>query len=126
MSGDRERALHAAFAANVSAEMAADPEAYARFRAIADRREVAVPVIMAQLQACAAHDTCARLPWLQMPTLVVHGTADRILPFSNGELIASRIAHAQLEVLEGIGHLFFWERPERSAELLRAHALQPA
>jgi len=126
MSGDRERALHAAFAANVSAEMAADPEAYARFRAIADRREVAVPVIMAQLQACAAHDTYARLPRLQMPTLVVHGTADRILPFSNGELIASRIAHAQLEVLEGIGHLFFWERPERSAELLRAHALQPA
>jgi len=110
----------------VSAEMAADPEAYARFRAIAERRPVAVPVIMAQLQACAAHDTYSRLPRLQTPTLVVHGTADRILPSSNGELIASRIAGAQLELLDGIGHLFFWERPERSAELLRAHALQPA
>jgi pimeloyl-ACP methyl ester carboxylesterase len=126
MSGDRERALRAAFAANVSPEMAADPDAYARFRAVVERRPVAVPVIMAQLQACAAHDTYAGLPRLQMPTLVVHGTADRILPFSNGELIASRIAGAQLEPLEGIGHLFFWERPERSAELLRAHALQPA
>jgi pimeloyl-ACP methyl ester carboxylesterase len=126
MSGDRERALRAGFTANVSAEMAADPDAYARFRAIAERRPVAVPVIMAQLQACAAHDTYARLPRLQTPTLVVHGTADRILPFSNGELIASRIAGAQLELLDDIGHLFFWERPERSAELLRAHALQPA
>ena len=126
MSGDRERALRAAFAANVSPAVAADGEAYARFRAIAERRAVAVPVIMAQLQACAAHDTYARLPRLQMPTLVVHGTVDQMLPFCNGELIASRIAGAQLELLDGIGHLFFWERPERSAELLRAHALQPA
>jgi pimeloyl-ACP methyl ester carboxylesterase len=87
---------------------------------------VAVPVIMAQLRACAAHDTYARLPRLQMPTLVVHGTVDRILPFSNGELIASRIAGSRLEPLERIGHLFFWEQPENSAELLCAHALQPA
>jgi pimeloyl-ACP methyl ester carboxylesterase len=126
MSGDRERALRAAFAANVSAEMAADQAAFARFRAIAARRAVAVPVIMAQLRACAAHDTYARLPRLQMPTLVVHGTVDRIIPFSNGELIASRIAGSRLEPLEGIGHLFFWEQPEHSAELLCAHALQPA
>jgi pimeloyl-ACP methyl ester carboxylesterase len=126
MSGDRERALSAAFAANVSAGMAADPAAFARYRAIAERRPVAVPVIMAQLRACAAHDTYARLPRLQTPTLVVHGTVDRILPFSNGELIASRIAGARMEPLEGIGHLFFWEQPEHSAELLCAHALQPA
>jgi pimeloyl-ACP methyl ester carboxylesterase len=125
MSGDRERALRAAFAANVSSSVAADPAAFARFRAIAERRAVAVPVIMAQLRACAAHDTYARLPRLQMPTLVVHGTADRIVPFSNGELIASRIAGARLERLEGVGHLFFWEQPERSAELLGAHALAP-
>jgi pimeloyl-ACP methyl ester carboxylesterase len=125
MSGDRERALRAAFAANVSPAVAADGEAYARFRAIAERRAVAVPVIMAQLQACAAHDTYARLPRLQMPTLVVHGTLDRVLPFSNGELIASRIAGARLEPLEGVGHMFFWEQPEHSAELLGAHALAP-
>jgi 3-oxoadipate enol-lactonase len=125
MSGDRERALRAAFAANVSPTVAADPAAFARFRAIAERRAVAVPVIMAQLQASAAHDTYARLPRLQMPTLVVHGTVDRILPFSNGELIASRIAGARLEPLEGVGHLFFWEQPEHSAELLGGHALAP-
>ena len=126
MSGDRERALRAAFSANVSPEMAADPAAFARFRAIAERRPVAVSVIMAQLQACAAHDTYARLPRLRMPTLVVHGSADRMIPFSNGELIASRIAGARLEPLEGVGHLFFWEQPERSAELLRSHAAVPA
>jgi 3-oxoadipate enol-lactonase len=44
----------------------------------------------------------------------------------NGRLIASRIPGSQLEIFDGVGHLFFWERPERSAELMRAHAAVPA
>jgi len=83
-------------------------------------------VIMAQLQACVAHDTCSRLPNLTMPTLVIHGTEDEMLPVQNGQLIASLIPGARLEIMEGVGHLFFWERPERSAELVRAHAAVPA
>jgi 3-oxoadipate enol-lactonase len=30
---------------------------------------------------------------------------------------------ARLESLEGVGHMFWWEQPERSAELVREHAL---
>jgi chromate reductase len=30
---------------------------------------------------------------------------------------------AELEVFDGLGHLFFWEQPERSADLLIKHAL---
>ena len=81
---------------------------------------------MAQAQAIAAHDTQARLPSLSMPTLVVHGTEDRMLPVANGRLIASAIPGARLEILDGVGHLFFWERPEHSAQLLSAHAAVPA
>jgi 3-oxoadipate enol-lactonase len=126
MSGDRERAIRAGWEANVSERYAADPDAWAAFAAIAERRAVAIPVVMAQMQAIAAHDTNARLPSLQMPTLVIHGSEDQMLPVANGRLIASRIDGAQLEVLDGVGHLFFWEQPERSAELLRAHAAVPA
>ncbi len=122
MSGDRERALRAAWEANVSAATAADPDAYASFLAISRQRAVAVPVIMAQSQACAAHDTYARLPQLRVPALVVHGTEDQILPVQNGRLIASRIPGSRLEILPGVGHLFFFERPEQSAELMRVHA----
>jgi 3-oxoadipate enol-lactonase len=122
MSGDRERALRASWEINVSPAMAGDGDAYARWQAIAARRAVAVPVILAQMQACVAHDTNARLSRLSTPTLVIHGTADELLPFGNGRLIASLIPGARLEVLDGVGHLFFWERPQRSAELLRAHA----
>jgi 3-oxoadipate enol-lactonase len=122
LSGDRERAVRTGFEINVSAALAADVEVYERFREIAEQRAVAVPVIMAQLQACVAHDTNARLADLTAPTLVVHGTDDQLLPVQNGRLIASRIPGSQLEILDGVGHLFFWEQPEHAADLVRAHA----
>ncbi len=37
-------------------------------------------------------------------------------------MIAGLIPGARLEIFDGVGHLFYWERPERSAELVRAHA----
>jgi len=125
-SGDRERAIRTSWEINVSAAFAADDAAYASFLAIAHRRAVAVPVILAQMRAIAAHDTSARLPQLQLPTLVVHGTEDQLLPVENGRLLTSLIPAARLEILDGVGHLFFWERPQRSAELVRAHAAVPA
>jgi pimeloyl-ACP methyl ester carboxylesterase len=126
MSGDRERAVRTAWEINVSPTMAADESAYAAFTGILSSRAVAVPVIVAQMQAISNHDTSARLSGLQLPTLIVHGTADQLLPVQNAHVIASHIDAARLELLDGIGHLFFWEQPERSAELIRAHALLPA
>jgi pimeloyl-ACP methyl ester carboxylesterase len=125
-SGDRARALRVGWEANVSPGFAADEAAWARFSEIAERRAVAVEVVMAQMQAIAAHDTRARLGELQMPVQVVHGEADQMLPVQNGRLIASLIPDARLEVLEGVGHLYFWERPQRAAELLRELAAVPA
>ncbi len=123
MSGDRARAIRTGWEVNVSAAFAANEEAWKDFAAIAERRAVAVPVVMAQLQAVAAHDTSARLPSLRTPTLVIHGTEDRMLPISNGRMIAGLVPDAQLEVYDGVGHLFFWEQPQRTAELVRALAL---
>ena len=121
-SGDRERAIRAAWEANVSPSFAANDDAYARFLEIGLRRGVAVEVIMAQMRAIARHDTSARLSVIELPTLVLHGTLDEMLPVQNGHMIAGLIPGSSLEIFEGVGHLFFWERPERSAELVRAHA----
>jgi 3-oxoadipate enol-lactonase len=126
MSGDRERAIRTAWEANVSPVFADDADAYAAYRAISHERAVAVPVIIAQLQAIGGHDTSARLSELTMPTLVIHGTADEILPVQNGRMVASLIPGSRLEIFEGVGHVFFWERPDRSAELVREHATVPA
>ncbi|MEA2313933.1 MAG: hypothetical protein QOI03_625 [Solirubrobacteraceae bacterium] len=121
-SGDRMRALRTGFEVNLSPTARNERELFELYLAIAAERAVAVPVIMAQMQACMAHDTSARLSRLQMPTLVIHGTEDEMLPVSNGRMIASHIPGSRLEILDGVGHLFFWEQPERSAELVREHA----
>ena len=80
------------------------------------------PVVTQQMRACAEHDTSTRLERIDLPTLVVHGTADRLIKVDNGKLIA-RLIPAPIELLEDVGHMFWWEQPERSAELIREHAL---
>jgi pimeloyl-ACP methyl ester carboxylesterase len=77
------------------------------------------------MQACAAHDTSDRLGQLSMPTLVIHGTADRLIKVENGKQIAALIP-APIELMEDVGHIFWWEQPERTAELIREHALATA
>jgi 3-oxoadipate enol-lactonase len=121
-SGDRARAVRTAWEVNVSPDFAAREEAFETFRAIGMKRAVPVPVIMAQMQACLAHDTSARLHELRMPTLIMHGTADQMIPVANAPVIHDYISGSRLEILDGVGHLFFWERPQRSAELVRDHA----
>src|SRR4051812_11688057 len=60
-SGDRERAVRAAWGVNVSEAYAADESHYETFVATALAKPVAVQVIMLQMQAIAGHDTSARL-----------------------------------------------------------------
>jgi 3-oxoadipate enol-lactonase len=121
-SGDRQRAVRTAWEVNVSPSFAANEDAYATFLARGMRYAVPVAVIMEQMRAITAHDTSARLPGMHSPTLVVHGTLDQMLPVQNGHMIAGLIPNSRLEILEGIGHMFFLEQPERTAELVREHA----
>jgi len=125
-SGDRERALRVGWEVNVSERFASDEEQFAEFRRRALEVPANVPTIMAQMQAIMPHDTSARLNEISVPTLVIHGTEDQMLSSRNGEAIARAIPGARLELLDGVGHLFFWEEPERSAMLVREHALASA
>ena len=72
----------------------------------------------AQAAASLTHDTIDRLGEITAPTLVLHGTGDNVVDPRNSELLAERIPNAGLELLEGAGHLFFWEQPERTATLI--------
>lgn len=39
------------------------------------------------------------------PTLIVHGTADQVVPVANAERLAALVPHAQLRLIEGAGHI---------------------
>jgi 3-oxoadipate enol-lactonase len=126
LSGDREHAVRVGWSVNVSKAFAADESNYEAFRESALSKPVAVQVIMLQMQAIAVHDTSEGLGEIEAPTLVIHGTEDQMLDVSNGEAIARAIPGARLERLEGVGHMFWIEQPQRSAELVREHALAGA
>ena len=62
----------------------------------------------------------ASLLWLHrlsQPTLVLTGESDPIIPVANGRILAGRIPHARLEVVEG-GHLFLLTHAARMAALI--------
>jgi pimeloyl-ACP methyl ester carboxylesterase len=121
-SGDRKRAIRTAWEVNVSPRFAANEDVYATFLQNGLRYGVPVHVIMEQMRAITGHNTSERLAQIHVPTLVIHGTLDEMIPVQNGHMIAELISGSRLEIFEDVGHLFFWEEPQRSAELLREHA----
>jgi pimeloyl-ACP methyl ester carboxylesterase len=122
-SGDREQAIRAGYEVNLSPAFRADESRFAAFHEMATSVPAAKETIQLQIQAIFGHDTSGRLGEISTPTLIVHGTEDGVLPYPNGELIASLMPSARLETLEGTGHMFWWEQPEVSADLIREHAL---
>lgn len=119
LAGKVGEAMRAGWAYNVSPDfVAGHPEAFEQIKGIAKELPGKLDVMLAQVQAVGGHDTSERLGDIRAPTLVIHGSADQILPVTNGRAIAERVPGARLEILDGVGHLFWWERPERSAELV--------
>jgi pimeloyl-ACP methyl ester carboxylesterase len=63
-----------------------------------------------QWEAVQGWDAYDRLPGLDVPTLVLHGTEDRLVAPANAELLARRIPGAELVWIEGAGHLYHSEQ----------------
>jgi 3-oxoadipate enol-lactonase len=71
-----------------------------------------------QWEAMQTWDVFDRLPQIAAPTLVMHGTEDRVVAPGNAELLARRIPGAELRLLEDAGHVFWSERPELADRLI--------
>ena len=73
-----------------------------------------------QWAAMQGFDSFDRLPSLDVPALVLHGTEDRLVPVENARVLAERIPRAELVLLEGAGHVYHSEQPDRAdAAVLR-------
>ena len=64
-----------------------------------------------QVRAAMMHDAHGSLHHLDAPTLVVHGTGDRLIPKANGELIARKIPDARLHLVPDAGHYYSTDEP---------------
>lgn len=75
-----------------------------------------------QWQSAAAieFDVSGRLDEIDEPTLILHGTADNVVPFENAKLLDAGIPNARLKPIEGGSHLCFIERSDTVNEHLHS------
>jgi len=115
-------------AAAVTAAMASDFRGFVRdFAATffkAGREAPLYPWVASQLEQTPPHvaeecfaafraaDVRADLPALRVPTAVVHGRHDALIPLAAARELAQRIPEARLTVLDGSGHAPLLEQPE--------------
>ena len=66
----------------------------------------------AQLQGIRAWGgSLSRLGTLDVPTLVIHGESDELVPPENGRIIARAIPNARLVMLPNASHIFYTDQP---------------
>jgi 3-oxoadipate enol-lactonase len=63
-----------------------------------------------QFMACTVFLREGLQSLVKHPTVIMHGTADRVVPYENAAHLASAAPHASLVALEGAGHLCWIER----------------
>jgi 3-oxoadipate enol-lactonase len=72
----------------------------------------------AQLEAFMAFDVDLRLNTIHVPTMVIIGNQDLLIPPPNSFLIAKRIPGAQIREIDGAGHIFWISHPEETVSIV--------
>ena len=72
--------------------------------------------MVSQMAAIQSHDTYERLPQIGVPTLVITGKEDGLVPPENSVTLSRRIPNAELLILSNASHLFNIERPQTTVE----------
>jgi 3-oxoadipate enol-lactonase len=79
----------------------------------------------AQAAAGGRYAGILRQQRIRARTLILHGTADRVVDPRNARLLASRVEDSELVTFPGLGHLFFWEDPGAFAAAVTAFLRDP-
>lgn len=86
-----------------------------------------VPPIQYQAQVMAGGGMAAltdeqieqRMAAIRVPTLILFGEFDRVVPPANADLMAAKIRGAQVKILSGSGHIFAIEDPAATVEVIQ-------
>ena len=78
-----------------------------------------VEVYLAQLSSIQTHDTRARLKAIKVPTMVLAGAEDILIPMNLSRELHSLIPGAAFATAKG-GHAYMWEHPKPFNEAVLA------
>ena len=79
-----------------------------------------------QLLAFAGWSSLPFIRFLKMPTLVMMGDKDTIVPLVNGQILTWALPDSRLHVVEGGGHLFIVTRAAETASVINGFLNEPA
>jgi len=82
-------------------------------------RDTGADVLLRDFLACDRFDVMDRLAEIEVSTLVIGGTADRLTPIKFSRFLHEQISDARLVTVEAAGHMVMLERPERVAGAVR-------
>ncbi len=71
-------------------------------------------------QASEGHDAWDQLPQITAPTLLIHGSDDEMNVVANARLLAERIPGAELHIIPGARHVYYWDHSEEANRVVRA------
>ncbi len=71
-----------------------------------------------QTMAIQSFDCYDRLPEIKAQTLIIHGEEDIIVPPKNAAILQDRITGSTAHIMPGVGHVFLWEEPKKSADAI--------
>ena len=66
-------------------------------------------------------DVRPRLAEIDVPTLVIHGDCDALVPVSDSEYMASQIPRSYLHIVKGAGHVPTMTRPNDVADIINQY-----
>lgn len=75
-------------------------------------------IMLDDFLACNMFDVRTRLPEIQLPTLVISGSADQMTPPKFGRYLAETIPQARFALIENGGHMMALEFPELVAQTI--------
>jgi len=82
-------------------------------------RTIRPPVLLGDFLACNEFDVTSQLEKINIPTLMICGAEDKMMPLKFSESLRDGIVNSQLRVVEDAGHMVMLEKPDAVADLLK-------
>lgn len=89
----------------------------APFTSIPDAAAAAMPLVPARVLVRERFDNVAKVPALKMPLLILHGTADTVVPFALGERLAKAAPTATFRPVAGAEHMISHDTGIQDAQI---------
>ncbi len=72
----------------------------------------------AQMGSWMRYNSYRKLKEMNIPTLIIHGKQDILVPPSNGDLLATKIPNAEIVYFDSNAHMIHTEEPDKFDEVL--------